>query len=268
MIGPKYTGVCFHMSELEERIARIDNQGISKTAVFIRDKLLKSLDVPVDCRADVAVITGCNALLRPLILVHLATVLTKLKINFTFLSFEHCCFAEVVRDFIYRKDATVTLYEERARVWNRRNCAKARELGAHTVINLCAGCNTSYLRNAADLVRPIYYVNFFQELPFTGHLDLNIDFYQGCHRKHSYYPEFQTGERNTTALLDKIKGLTYRRIEGNLCCTQVPEQVLKKASAPVLVAPSSCCYNNLRGHNQNQNLKVVYLIELLAKALA
>lgn len=256
------------MSAMEEKIERIDNQGISKTPLYMREKLLQNLDVPLDHYADVAVITGCNALLRPLILVQLANILTKLNINFTFMSFEHCCFAEVVRDFIYREDVSAPVYEEQARVWNRRNCAKARDLGARTVINLCAGCNTSYLRHAADLVKPIYYVNFFRSLPFSGHLDLNIDLYEGCHKKHNYYPECQAREENTLALLDMIEGLTYRRIPGSICCGQAPQQVLKRVSSPVLLAPSSCCYNNLRSNNTDPKLKVISFIELLAKALA
>ena len=52
------------MSEMEEKIERINNQGISKTPLYIREKLLKSLDVPLDQDADVAVITGCNAFVR------------------------------------------------------------------------------------------------------------------------------------------------------------------------------------------------------------
>ena len=255
------------MSELEEKIKRIDNQGISKTPLYIREKLLKNLDVPLDQHADVAVITGCNALLRPLILVQLANILTKLNINFTFMSFEHCCFAEVVRDFIYRKDVSTPVYEEQARIWNRRNCTKARDLGAHTVINLCAGCNTSYLRHAADLVRPVYYINYFLELPFAGHLDLNIDYYEGCHKKHNYYPECQAREENTIALLDKIEGLTYRRIPGSICCSQAAHQVLKRVSSPVLLAPSSCCYSRLRQSNTDPKLKITSFIELLEEAL-
>ncbi len=255
------------MPELEEQIERNDKQGISKTPVFIRDKIMKNLDVPVDHPADVAVLTGCNALLRPLLLVQMANILTKLNINFTFLSFEHCCFAEVVRGLLVRNDPSVSRYEEQARIWNRRNCSQARDLGAHTVINLCAGCNTSYRRNAADLVRPIYYVNFFQELPFTGRLDLEIDLYQGCHGKHNFYPEFQTGEKNTMALLDKIEGLKYRIVGRSLCCSKVPEQVLEQVSAPLLVAPSSCCYNSLRINNKKQGVKVVNLIDIIARSL-
>src|SRR3990172_3997861 len=83
----------YSMSELQEKIERIDEQGISKTGIYIREKILNNIGVPLDRRADVVVITGCNALLRPLILVQLADILTKLKVNFTFLSFEHCCFA-------------------------------------------------------------------------------------------------------------------------------------------------------------------------------
>jgi Fe-S oxidoreductase len=256
------------MSELEEKIKRIDNQGISKTPLYMRERLLKSLDVPLDRSADVAVITGCNALLRPLILVQLANILTNLNINFTFMSFEHCCFAEVVRDFIYRDDVSTPVYEDQARIWNRRNCTKARDLGARTVINLCAGCNTSYLRHAADLIRPVYYINYFRELPFSGHLDLNIDYYEGCHKKHSYYPECQAREESTLALLDMIEGLTYRRIPGSICCTQVPHQVLKRVGSSVLLAPSSCCYSNLRANNTDPKLNVISFIEILAKALA
>ncbi len=255
------------MSELEEKIARIDKQGISKTPSFIRERLLGSLDVPIDQQADVAVITGCNPLLRPLVLVQLANVLTKLNISFTFLSFEHCCFSEVVRDFIYQKDPSVPVYEEQSRTWIRRNCTHAKDLGAQTVINLCGGCNTAYLRHGADLVRPIYYVNYFQQLPFTGRLDLHIDLYEGCHKLHNFYPECQAKEENTIALLDKIQGLTFSRIPGAICCSKAPDQVLKRATTPFLVAPSFCCYSKLRGKNRDKKLKVSNIVDILDRAL-
>ena len=255
------------MSDLAEKIERIDKQGISKTPLFIRERLLKNLDIPLDRHADVAVITGCNSLLRPLILVQLANILTKLNINFTFLSFEHCCFSEVVRDAIYKKEATVPVYEEQARTWIRRNCANARDLGAHIVVNLCGGCNTSYLRHATDLVRPIYYINYFQQLPFTGRLDLHIDLYEGCHKLHNFYPECQTKEENTIALLGKIQGLTFSRILGSICCRKAPDQVLKRATSPLLVAPSFCCYTGLRSNSRDKELKVGNIIEILERAL-
>jgi hypothetical protein len=172
-----------------------------------------------------------------------------------------------VRDATYQKDASLAGYEAQARIWNRRNCAKARDLGAHTVVNLCGGCNATYLRQAADLIRPVYYVNFLQELSFTGHLDLHVDLYEGCHKKHNYYPEFQTGEENTMALLGKIKGLTFNSIPGAICCSKVPEQILKRVTSKTLVAPSSCCTSSLKRSNTDPNLKVLNLIEILAKSL-
>ena len=135
------------------------------------------------------------------------------------------------------------------------------------MVNLCGGCNATYLREAADLVRPVYYVNFLQELSFTAHLDLRVDLYEGCHKKHNYYPEFRTGEENTIALLGKIKGLTFKSIPGSICCSKVPEQVLKRVTSPILVAPSSCCSSNLRNNNTDPKLKILNLIEVLAKSL-
>lgn len=256
------------MSELQEKIERIEREGISKTGIFIREKILTNIGVPLDRPADVVVVTGCNALLRPLILLQLADILTKLKVNFTFLSFEHCCFGEVVREALYQGDASLPVYEAQARIWNRRNCTKARDLGAHTVVNLCGGCNATYSRQAADVIRSVYYVNFLQELSFTGQLDLHVDVYEGCHRKHNYYPEFHTGEENTIALLGKIRGLTLNRIPGAICCNKVPDQVLKRVTSPTLVVPSSCCFSNLRRTNTDPNLKIISLIEVLAKSLA
>ncbi len=255
------------MSELEEKIERIEKQGNSKTAIFMRERILRNLNVPLDSQADVAVITGCNALLRPLVLLQLADLLTRLGVRFTYLSFEHCCFSEVVKESLHQKDPTLPAYEEQSRTWIRRNCTRARDLGVQTVVNLCGGCNASYLRHAADLVNPLYYVNYLQELPLTGHLDLHIDLYEGCHRKHNYYPEFQSGEGNTVAVLGKVKGLTFNRIPGAICCSKVPEQVLKRVTSPVLVAPSSCCASNLRNVNKDPQLKILHLIELLARAL-
>lgn len=255
------------MSDFEEKVKRIDSQGISKTPPVIRQKLLQSLDVPVDRPADVAVITGCNSLLRPLILVDLAKILSSLKISFSFLSFEHCCFTEEARDFIYQKDPCVPAYEEQARTWIRRNCTRAQDLGALVALNLCPGCNTSYLRHAADLIRPVYYVNFFQELPFSGRLNLTVDLYEGCHGKHNFYPESQAREENTLALLGGIEGLAYRRLPGSICCNRAPGQVLKRVASPLLVVPSPCCYSRMRNNNTDPRLKVLHLIELLAQAL-
>lgn len=64
------------MTEMEHKISLIEEQGISKTPVINRERLLRNLDLPIDHPADVVVITGCNSLLHPLRLMHLAKLLT------------------------------------------------------------------------------------------------------------------------------------------------------------------------------------------------
>lgn len=238
-----------------------------------RLRLLKvGLQVDTDKPSENVLLTGCHPLTSLTPVKSVSDVLTHYGVSFTFLSREHCCGHQPLKQYFNedRQDPSrIRIYDDFARKSECQNILKAKELGARSIVTICAGCNTMWNRLSKNQGLEIrHYLDLILDVFEHARLEREIDFYEGCHRLHNFVPEFQKSIlENSKKVLTRIEGLALYELPAKLCCRIAPEKVMSLSRTGTIVTPSACCYSFLTRSRTADSPKIKFLGELLSESL-
>ena len=238
-----------------------------------RLRVLKiGLKVNTDIPSENVLLTGCHPLTALIPVKSVSDVLTHYGVSFTFLSREHCCGHQPLKQYFNedsQESSRIRIYDDFARKSEYHNILKAKELGAKAIITICAGCNTMWNRLSKNQGLEIrHYLDLILDVFEQAHLEREIDFYEGCHRPHNFVPEFQNSiPEKSKRILACIEGLAFNELPAELCCRVAPEKVMSLSRTGTIVTSSSCCYSYLTRSCNADSPKVQFLGELLSESL-
>jgi Fe-S oxidoreductase len=236
-----------HMLD-EKLIADIRESGIAQGTAEVdqRAKLLKEMGFRWAEKAEYALIASCfMPSLVPEGMRAFRLLLDHYKVDYTLLRKEYCCGDLLLRQAA--KDKTGNEMKQAdalAREFLENNLVQAREAGARKVIAFCVGCDLVHARFRNAVPEEIlWYPTFLSRLFKGGRLEMEADYYAGCHyhyrRLNGSLPDLDSAAE----VLNRIEGLKLNHLDSRLCCTrpQQLESVLASMKSKIVITPCGGC---------------------------
>ena len=255
----------------EKLIANIRESGIAQGAAEVDDRamLLQNLGFRSADKAEYALIASCFLpSLVPESMKAFRLLLEHYHIDYTLLPKEHCC-----GNILLRQAARDKMGEELkqadalAREFLENNLIQAREVGAKKIIAFCVGCDLVFSRFRDSVAEEmLWYPTLLARLFKGGRLDLEADYYAGCH----YYYQRLNGSLpdldSAMEVLNRIKGLRLNLLDSHLCCTR-PQQLdslLGIIKSKTVITPCGGCAMGLKQALRTRgDCRVVMLTEIV-----
>ncbi len=215
-----------------------------------RAGLLRDMGFRTAERAEYALIASCFLpSLVPAGMRAFRLLLDHFGVDYTLLRKEYCCGHLLLRQGA--KDKTNAGLERAdliARELLDKNLVQARQCGAKKIIAFCVGCDVVYARLRASVPEEIlWYPTLLARLFQGGRLDLDADYYPGCHYHYRRLNRCLPDLNSVTDLLGRIDGLRIHQLDGRLCCTR-PDQMktlLSGLTGRVVITPCGGCASGL-----------------------
>ncbi|MBM4463908.1 MAG: (Fe-S)-binding protein [Chloroflexi bacterium] len=212
----------------ETMIANIRESGLLQGASGVekRDQLLREFGFRTVDKAEYALIASCFLpSLVPQDTKAFSQLLRHFKIDYTLLPQEHCCGNVFYRQALDDKsDEELRQANLLGQEFLEKNLHQAQEVGASKVILFCIGCDMVYSQFKNAVAQEIlWYPTLLARLFHGGRLELEADYYAGCHY---YYRNLgsQPDLDSALAVLKRIEGLRLNQLNHRLCCTR-PQQL-------------------------------------------
>lgn len=243
--------------------------GAAARAALLRDMGFRTAD-----RAEYALIASCFLpALAPAGMRAFRLLLDHFAVDYTLLPQEYCCGHLLVRQGA--RDQTGADLERAdgfARELLEKNLTQARQCGARKIIVFCAGCDLVYARFRGSAPEEIlWYPTLLARIFRGGRLELEADYYPGCHRHYRKLNRCLPDLDSVTALLDRIEGLRLRHLDSRLCCTR-PDQLAALTGSirnRVVMTPCGGCAPALaQALGPQGNVRAVMLPEVLWAAVS
>ncbi len=238
----------------EKMIARIREGGIAQGTGQIEDRnrlLQDEFGFRTSDKAEYVLIASCfNPYLEPADMKAFARLLDHFQVDYTLLPREYCCGDPFYLHAIDQKhEGDLEQANDLAREFFEENLKQVRAAGADKIIVYCAGCDLvfNHIRDNIPeeiIWHPTLLARFFQ----SGKLELEADFYPGCHR---YRRELLGSTPDIEAvlkILNKIDGLELHHLDEKMCCMK-PDQLDSLAASVrnrIIITPCSGCTMFLR----------------------
>jgi Fe-S oxidoreductase len=260
----------------EKLIADIRQSGIAQGVAGVADraKLLKNMGFRSTDKAEYALIASCFLpSLVPESTETFRLLLEHYQVDYSLLPKEHCCGNLLVRQAA--KDKTgVEMKQADAlgREFLEKNLIQARQIGASKLLAFCVGCDLVYSRFRDSIPEEmLWYPTLLARLFKGGKLELEADYYAGCH----YYYRRINGSLpdldSAMEVLDRIKGLRLNLLDSRLCCTR-PQQLESLSSSmktKVVITPCGGCAMGLEPTlTAKGDCRVVMLPEVVWAAIS
>jgi len=238
----------------ENMIARIREAGIVQGAgqVENRNQLLReTCGFRVAESAEYALIAGCfSPYLEPQDMTAFRKLLDHFGVDYTLLPKEYCC-----GDLFYlhalglKQEGDLEQSDEMAREFLDQNLEQARKIGASKILAYCAGCDMVFNRvDDAGAEEFIWHPTLLAQLFQGGKLDLQADYYAGCHGHRRALMGTTPDLDSVLTALNKIDGLELNHLDPELCCMK-PDQLDSLASSiehKTVITPCSGCTISVR----------------------
>ena len=197
-------------------------------------------------KADYALIASCFLpSLVPESMKAFRLLLEHYKVDYTLLPKEHCCGDLLLRQAA--KDKTGVEMKQAdalAREFLEKNLIQARQVGAVKLLAFCVGCDLVYSRFRDSVPEEIlWYPTLLARLFKGGRLELEADYYAGCH----YYYRRLNGSLpdldSAIEVLARVEGLRLNHLDSRLCCTrpQQLESLLGNIKSRIVITPCGGC---------------------------
>lgn len=232
----------------EKLIANICESGIAQGTAGVADraKLLKNMGFRSTQKADYALIASCFLpSLVPESMKAFRLLLEHYQVDYTLLPKEHCCGDLLLRQAA--KDKTGVEMKQAdalAREFLEKNLIQARQVGAVKLLAFCVGCDLVYSRFRDSVPEEIlWYPTLLARLFKGGKLELEADYYAGCH----YYYRRLNGSLpdlySAIEVLARVEGLRLNHLDSRLCCTrpQQLESLLGNIKSRIVITPCGGC---------------------------
>lgn len=240
-------------------------------------------------RAEYVVLASCIHPYRaPEDMLAFRKLLDILKVDYTLLPHEYCCggsglYLQALR--AKNRDAEERV-EKIADDFQQKNLKQVEKTGAKKIAAFCAGCDMLYKRlqypqKAGRLpattgrdpgIEIIWYPTLLDRFFKHGRLDMEADYYSGCHVLYGKYsPSAPVDLQAPRAVLDKVEGLRLNTLDGSLCCV-VPEQsdkLLDSMETKVMITPCAACRDRMMKlfEKRGGDIKVLSLSQALLEAV-
>ena len=261
----------------QNMIANIREYGIVQGAAEAekRDRILREeMGFRVAGRAEHAVIASCFLpTLVPRDTKAFGNLLKYFEVDYTLLPKEYCCgnlqFREALRDETGEGMKQADLL---AKEFVGNNLRQAREVGASKIVTYCVGCDLTYSRLQDTFPEEtMWYPTLLARLFKGGKLELQADYYAGCHyfyqRISSRLPDLDS----PLAILNRIEGLELNHLNHRLCCTRPKqmEALVKSLKNKTIITPCSGCVLYLQGALKDKgDYRIVMLAEVAWAAVS
>ena len=266
---------CFLM--LDERlIADIRESGIAQGAVGIGDRarLLRNTGFRSGDRAEYALIASCFLpSLVPESMKAFRLLLEHYQVDYTLLPKEYCCGNLLLRQAVKDKTGDEPGQADAlAREFLEKNLIQAREVGARKLLAFCVGCDLVHARFRDSVPEEmLWYPTLLARLFKGGKLELEADYYAGCHyyyrRINGSLPDLDSAKE----VLNHVEGLRLNLLDSSLCCTrpQQLESLLGNARSRIVITPCGGCAMGLeQALRARSDRRVVMLPEVVWAAVS
>jgi Fe-S oxidoreductase len=234
---------------LDERlIANIRESGIAQGTAGVDDRarLLKNMGFRSADKAEYALIASCFLpSLVPESMKAFRLLLEHYQVDYTLLRKEHCCGNLLLRQAA--KDETGVEFRQAdmlAREFLENNLHQARQVGARKIVAFCVGCDLVYSRFRGSVPEEIlWYPTLLARLFKGGKLELEADYYAGCHY---YYRRLNGSLPDLDAAIEvlaRVERLRLNQLDSRLCCIQ-PQQLdplLGNIKSRIVITPCGGC---------------------------
>jgi len=224
-------------------------------------------------KAEYALIAGCySPYLEPQDMTAFGKLLDHFGVDYTLLPKEYCCGGLLYTHALDEKhEGDLEQADDLAREFLDRNLEQARELGASKILAYCAGCDMAFNRvRAADAEEFIWHPTLLARLFEGGKLDLQADYYSGCHRQRRSLMDDTPDLDSVLTALGKIEGLELHHLDSELCCLKEDqrETLASSVTHKTVIAPCSGCTMCLRKSLKDKgDYRVSMLSEVLWAAI-
>jgi len=260
----------------EKLIVDIRESGIAQGAAGVdqRAKILKDMGFWSGDKAEYALIASCFLpSLVPEGMKAFSLLLEHYRVDYTLLRREHCCGNILLRQAA--KDNTGELLKQAdvlAHEFLENNLIQARQVGASKILVFCVGCDLVYSRFRDSVPEEmLWYPTLLARLFKGGKLELEADYYAGCH----YYYRRLNGSLpdldSAIEVLARIEGLKLNHLDSHLCCTrpQQLESLLGIIKSKIVITPCGGCAMGLaQALRANGDCRVVMLSEVVWAAVS
>lgn len=250
----------------QKLVENIKAHGIYKDSDEGRRRILEGAGFRIGEKAEYALITGCaNTENMPQVFYALRELLDHLQIDSTLLSTEYCCgWVPVGQPAVFAKnEEDIAKSKEISREFVLGNFRQAEELGAKSLVLVCAACEPTYTNYAGETdLEIISYSELLDRYFKGGKLDLEVDYYSGCYRFRRRITTEPVDLEPPVRVLNKIEGLKVNYLDNNLCCYIPPhmEQLSDTLTTKTAVTICFGCTGNL---TKNLKEKGDYQVKML-----
>jgi len=260
----------------QKMIAKIRDSGIVQGAAKADKRaalLQQELGFRVADKAEYALIASCFLpFLVPEGMKAFGKLLEHFGVDYTLLTKEYCCgellFRQALED---ERGQELDEANVLAREFLENNRHQVQEVGASKIVTFCVGCDSVYSR-LKDMVPYdiLWYPTLLARLFHGGRLELEVDYYAGCHyfakRLNSTLPDLDAPLR----ILSQIRGLRVHHLSDQLCCMrpQQAEALLAHMESKTVVTACGGCAMSLQGSLKGKdNHRVVMLPQVVWAAV-
>jgi Fe-S oxidoreductase len=237
----------------EKMISAIQEAGIVQGARQVADRnrrLQETCGFRVADRAEYALIASCfSPYLSPGDMTAFRKLLDHFEVDYTLLRKEYCCGAMMFMHALDEKhEGDLDQADAMAREFLERNLEQAREVGAGKIVAYCAGCETIFSSIGDGVAEEIiWHPTLLARLFQGGRLDLQADYYSGCHRFRRAFIGSMPDVDSIFTALSRVDGLELHQLDSELCCTN-PKQLEGLVSSlefKTIIVPCATCAMSL-----------------------
>jgi len=256
----------------ENMIAKIREGGVSQGADQTEERkrlLTEDIGYRIAEKAEYALIASCyNPLLEPQDMKAFRKLLDHFGVNYTLLPKEYCCGDPFYLHAISEKhEGDLEEADQLCKEFFEENLKQARNAGANKILSYCAGCDMVFKRFSDSVPEEIiWHPTLLAQLFQGGKLELEADFYPGCHRYRQVPTNSLPDLDAVRTILSRIEGLELNDIGGELCCMKPDEleSLVPTIKHKTIVTPCSGCSLFLRkALNDKGDHRVVMLSEVV-----
>lgn len=260
----------------EKMIAKIREGGVAQGAEQAEERkrlLTEDLGYRTAKKAEYALIASCfNPLLEPQDMKAFAKLLEYYEVDYTLLPKEYCCGDPFYMHYVNEKhEGDLEQADELGKEFLDENLKQARDIGASKILAYCAGCDMVFKRFSDSVPEEIiWHPTLLARLFQGGKLELEADFYPGCHRYRQKLNNSLPDLDAVRTVLSRIEGLELNDIGGELCCMKPDEleSLVPTIKHKTIITPCSGCTLFLRKALAEQgDYRVTMLSEVVWAAI-
>jgi Fe-S oxidoreductase len=237
------------IAQKDKMIAAIREAGIVQGPRQVEDRsrrLQETCGFRVSDTAEYALIASCfSPYLSTTDMTAFRKLLDHFQVDYTVLRKEYCCGAMLfMRGSDEKHEGDSDQANAMAREFLDHNLEQAREVGASKIVAYCAGCDTVFSSIGDSVAEEmLWHPTLLARLFQGGKLDLQADYYSGCHRSRRALIGSMPDVDSIVTALRRVDGLELHHLDSELCCTDQSqlESLVASLKYKTIIVPCATC---------------------------